>query len=313
MQDTRVTILITTKDRLHELKRSLSLLDQLFRKKVPVIICDDGSKDGTSHFLGANYPEINLIRNIESKGLIFSRNRLLNMVETDFAISLDDDSNFLSKQPVSQIINYFNTHQQCAVTSFRIYWSKNTPETTFTSVEPHRVRSFVGCGHAWRMKAWRDIPDYPAWFNFYGEEDFASYHLLKKNWEVHYLPSVLVQHRVNIKARKKEADYITRLRYSLRAGWFLYILFLPVHLIPRKLVYSVWMQLKLKVFKGDFKALRAIILALYDLLIHLPRIFANSKRLNRKEYQKYLGLNETRIYWNPEKIQVLTSNSTNVS
>jgi hypothetical protein len=36
------------------------------------------------------------------------------------------------------------------------------------------VKSFVGCGHAWRMKAWHEIPNYPEWFEFYGEENYAS-------------------------------------------------------------------------------------------------------------------------------------------
>jgi hypothetical protein len=42
------------------------------------------------------------------------------------------------------------------------------------------LQSFVGCGHVWRMDAWRTIENYPEWFYFYGEEDFASYLLFKK-------------------------------------------------------------------------------------------------------------------------------------
>ena len=237
----------------------------------------------------------------------------MNRVKTEFAISLDDDANFLSDHPFLEIIKYFEANKNCAVTSFRIFWSREVPEVTYSPDKPIRVKSFVGCGHAWRMKAWRDIPNYPDWFIFYGEEDFASYHLFKKNWEVHYLPEVLVHHRVNVKSRRNEKDYIQRLRYSLRAGWFLYFLFLPITLIPRKLAYSIWIQLKIKAFKGDFKALKSILLAIYDLFVKLPRILDTSERLSENEYQKFLKLNETRIYWNPSKTQLLTNKSTNAS
>jgi GT2 family glycosyltransferase len=165
-----------------------------------------------------------------------------------------------------------------------------------------RVRGFVGCAHVWRMEAWRNIPNYPQWFFFYGEEDFASIQLFKKNWEIHYLPEVLVNHRVAVKSRKDNTDYQIRLQRSLRSGWYLFFLFYPMSSIPRKITYSLWIQFKLKVFKGDFKALQAIILALLDLGWNIPLIMKNSNRLSRKEYDAYQKLEVTRIYWEPEQV-----------
>lgn len=67
------------------------------------------------------------------------------------------------------------------------------------------------------------------------------------------------------------------------------------------MAYSLWMQIKLKVFQGDFKALQAILLALFDLIWNIPRIIRNSNRLTQKEYEDYQKLEETKLYWNPEK------------
>jgi hypothetical protein len=67
------------------------------------------------------------------------------------------------------------------------------------------------------------------------------------------------------------------------------------------MAYSLWMQFKLKVLKGDFKALQAIVLALFDLIWNVPRIVKNSNRLTPKEYEKYNQLPETKLYWQPEK------------
>jgi GT2 family glycosyltransferase len=154
------------------------------------------------------------------------------------------------------------------------------------------------------MQAWRDIPNYPEWFVFYGEEEFASYQLFKKNWEIHYLPEVLVNHRVNVKSRRNNADYTIRLRRSLRSGWYLFFLFYPLKTIPREMVYSLWIQFKIKVFKGDFKALLAIGLALCDLVWNIPKIMKNSNRLTQKEYESYNQLPETKLYWQPESKQI---------
>lgn len=298
----KFSILITTKNRKTDLAFTLNRIKNLLdRKDVVCIICDDGSTDGTAFFLQTNYPEIEFINNSESKGLIYSRNRLLNLVKTEYAISLDDDAHFLTENPLEFVQKHFEENTNCGLLALRIFWGLQEPVSILSIEKSIRVQGFVGCAHVWRMKAWRDISDYPAWFVFYGEEEFASYHLFKKNWEIHYLPKVLVNHRVDVKARKNNADYTLRLRRSLRSGWYLFFMFYPLKVIPRKMGYSLWMQFKLKVFKGDFKALQAIVLAFFDLVWNIPRILKNSNRLTQKEYESYNQLAETKLYWQPEK------------
>lgn len=301
MSKTDFSILITTKNRKDDLAFTLRKCQHMFeRTEVTFIICDDGSTDGTSAFIQENYPEIQLIRNEKSKGLIYSRNRLMDLVTSEFAISIDDDLHFITENPLETIQKSFTENPKAALFSFRIFWDLKEPSSTNCSEVSYRIKSFAGGANVWRMSAWKTITDYPAWFVFYGEEDFASYQLFKKNWEVHYLPEILVNHRVNLKERKKDADYTTRLRRSLRADWYLYFLFYPIALIPRKLAYSIWMQLKLKVFKGDFNALKAIFLAMLDLLFSIPKIIKDANRLSMKEYKDYQELKDTKLYWHPE-------------
>jgi glycosyltransferase involved in cell wall biosynthesis len=296
------SILITTKNRKVDLVSTLVKIKPLLdRLDVVCLICDDGSTDGTAQYLQTNYPEIQLVKNLKSLGLIYSRNRLLSLVTTDFAISLDDDAHFVTENPLETIQNHFEQNANCGLLALRIFWGLEEPNSTKSSDKAQRVQGFVGCAHVWRMKAWHSISDYPEWFVFYGEENFASYQLFQKNWEIHYLPEVLVNHRVDVKARRDDADYVLRLRRSLRSGWYLFFLFYPLRSIPRKMVYSLWIQLKNKAFKGDFKVLKAIVLALLDLIWNIPRIIKNSNRLTEKEYEAYNQLPETKIYWSPEK------------
>ena len=312
MYKSTFAILITTKNRKTDLAFTLNKIkDLLDRKDVVCIICDDGSTDGTSDFLKIEYPNIQLIQNPESKGLIFSRNRLLNLTTTEFAVSLDDDAHLNSTIALECIKEYFYNNSDCGLIALRIFWGLEETKETTSNEKPHRVQGFVGCAHVWRMSAWRDIPNYPSWFIFYGEEDFASYQLFKKNWEIHYLPEVLVHHRVDIKSRKQNPDYTLRLRRSLRSGWYLFFLFFPLEIIPRKMAYSIWMQLKLKVFKGDFKAFQALVLALIDLIWSISLLIKNSNRLTQKEYEAYQRLPETKLYWQPEKLVLSLKNRTN--
>ena len=298
MQHPTFSILISTKNRINDLKLSLLKIQSLIDEtNVEVVIYDDGSTDGTYEFIKENFPAVKLERNIFSKGYLYCRNKMLNQTRSEFAISLDDDAHFVTEQPLQLIANYFDKNSIVGLLGFRIFWGLVEPVQTFSSELPHRMKSFVGCAHVWRMSAWREIPNYPEWFVFYGEEDFASYQLFKNKWEIHYLPEVLVHHRVDIKARKNNADYSLRLRRSLRSGWYLYFLFFPIRLIPRSLIYSIWMQLKSKVFKADWKALVAILLAMMDLLLAIPKIIKNSNRLTTEEYVAFHKLPETKMYW----------------
>lgn len=297
----RFSILITTKDRKDDLDLTLHKIQHLLnREDVACIICDDGSIDGTSQWVQEKHPEIQLIQNKKSKGLIYSRNRLMDLVTSEFAISIDDDLHFITKNPLEIIEKAFEENPKIALFSFRIFWDLEEPQTTYCNEVSHQMKSFAGGANVWRMQAWREIPDYPAWFVFYGEEDFASYQLFKKQWEIHYLPEILVNHRVNLKSRKKNADYSLRLQRSLRSGWYLYFLFYPLSVIPQKLGYSIMAQLKTKVFKGDLKALKAIFLALINLLFSTPKIIKNANRLSIQEYKKYQKLEDTKLYWKPE-------------
>ena len=297
----KVSILIATKDRLEELKITLSSIAPYLSEGTQLILCDDHSTDGTFEFIKQNYPEVRIIRNEINRGYIHSRNKMLSLVETPYAISLDDDANFLTKNPLKSVVDFFENQPACAVIAFRIYWGLSEPSKKGTEEKPMRVKGFVGCGHAWRMTAWKSIPSYPEWFEFYGEEVFSSYHLFKKKWQIWYDPQILVHHRVDNQKRRDNQDYQLRLRRSLRSGWFLYFLFLPILMIPEKLMYSIWMQFKLKILKGNGQALVGLWGAFRDIFRNLRQLKRSRDPLTREELRSYNSLPDTFIYWSPKE------------
>lgn len=297
----KFSILITTKNRKSDLFFTLQKVENLLeREDVECIVCDDGSTDGTFEMVRDTFPKVLLMQNPKSEGLIFSRNRMLNTIASDYAISIDDDLHFLTEAPLEKIESYFKEHSKCAIQSFRIFWSKKAPVSFDTAQHFEKVKSFAGGANVWNMKAWKEIPDYPSWFIFYGEEDFAAFQLFKKGWEIHYNPDILVHHRVDIKARKKGKDYQQRTRRSLRAGWYLYLMFYPLQVVPKKMAYSIWTQFKLKTLKGDWKATLGLFQAMGDVLLNMPKIISQSNRFTSEEFKKFSNLPEAKIYWKPE-------------
>ncbi len=301
MNPTEFSILISTKNRSKDLFFSLSQIYDLISPNVTCVVFDDGSSDDTYEMVKSHFPKVVLHRNESSKGYIYCRNIMLNTTKADYAISLDDDAHFLVDNPLECIKSYFINSPKCGVIAFRIFWSKSKLKN-FESIEiPHVVNSFVGCGHAWRMKSWRDIPNYPEWYHFYGEENFASFQLFKKKWEIHYVPEILIQHRVDMKLRSiQKKDFNFRYRYALRSDWFNILLFTPVNKIPKLIGYSIWMQFRNKIFKGNLKVIYPLIRAIFDMMIYLSKTIGNKYRLTEVEYADFLKLKEVNVYWKPE-------------
>lgn len=294
------SILITTKNRLSQLQLTLKKIEDFInRDDVECLVYDDGSDDNTFNFIKANYPEIKIFKNLKSKGLIFCRNILLSKTKSKYAITIDDDSHIVNLEAISKVPLYFNDNMNCAVLGCRIFWGLSLPENITTTEISLRVKSFVGCGHIWNMEKWHLIPKYPEWFEFYGEEDFAAFQLFKKGLQIHYFPKILVHHRVDIKSRKQNNDYLLRTRRSLRSGWYLYAMFCPKRLVLKKITYSIYAQFKNKIIKGDYRVAFALCQALLDLILNTPKLIRNRERLSIKEFEEFCNLPDTKIYWKP--------------
>lgn len=302
MQISKIAILISTKNRCKDLLHTLQKNKHLISENVKCVVYDDGSTDSTFEKVKTHFPEVEIKRNETSKGYIFCRNKMLNETDADYAISLDDDAHFLTENPLNSIESHFSQNPKCGLIATRIYWGLDEVENKFSDDKIQSVKSFIGCGHIWNMKAWRTIPNYPEWFQFYGEENFASLQLFKNHWKIHYVPELLVQHRVDMKQRAKSKNEIAfRYRRAIRADWYNYFLFFPFSKIPKKMAYSIWMQFKNKIFKGNLKVAFPLFLAIIDLIISFPKLIKYRNALSSEEYNDYLKLNDTKIYWKPEK------------
>ncbi len=293
------SFLIATKDRSRDLQRTLRSLERfLSRADVECLVCNDGSTDATAAVL-QEFRKVTVIDHPQSRGYIASRNELLSRARGQYAISLDDDAEFLSHDPLEEIDRHFVQNPNCGAIGFRIFWGLEKPAETSSSDSSRQVKSFVGCGHAWRMDAWRAIRPYPEWFEFYGEEEFASLELFRKGQEVHYLPSVLVHHRVDMQARRESRDFSVRYRRSLRSGFYLQFLFYPGFKSWRHFAASIARQARNRILK-NYRLAKPLAQALADLARNAPIVARHRTPLSAERYRQYRALPDPIIYWKPE-------------
>jgi GT2 family glycosyltransferase len=157
------TIIITTKNRKDELRTALrSCLEQTARPRVLVI--DDGSTDGTSEMVRAEFPTVQVDRSEQSLGLIGQRTRAASLTDADILISIDDDAVFQSPRTVEQTLAEFDGNPRIAAVAIPFVEPHKTgnfpPPRPPDDGRLHVVPHYIGCAHAIRRDVFLKLGGY---------------------------------------------------------------------------------------------------------------------------------------------------------
>jgi glycosyltransferase involved in cell wall biosynthesis len=104
MSAPRITIMITTRNRVDELIKTLENCRTLSGPPKEILVVDDMSSDGTFAAVTTRFPEVSIVRNEVNKGSIASRNDILRRSRGDYIIGLDDDSRFVDAGALERIV-----------------------------------------------------------------------------------------------------------------------------------------------------------------------------------------------------------------
>jgi glycosyltransferase involved in cell wall biosynthesis len=88
----RVSVMITTSNRLVDLRRTLQILRKLDPAPDQILITADGCTDGTVDFVHSAAPQVTLIVNQPASGSVASRDCMIREARGDLLVVLDDDS-----------------------------------------------------------------------------------------------------------------------------------------------------------------------------------------------------------------------------
>lgn len=213
------TVVITTKDRRHELPRALdSALEQDARPEVLVV--DDGSVDGTAAMVRKAYPTVRLVRNEQSVGLIAARNLAAKLARGEIIVSIDDDAAFSTPRVVTQTLADLEIGRVAAVAIPHVDVNRADGKLAQTAPKTGEVwvtATFVGTAYAIRRDVFLSLGGFREEFLHQGEEADLCLRLLDAGWwcragradEIHHFES---PHRditrMEVNGRKNELLHV---------------------------------------------------------------------------------------------------------
>ena len=199
-----VSIIITTKNRVHELRRTCAVLKQLVPAPLEILITADGCADDTVTFVQTGMPSTRLFINEEGKGSIASRDHMIRAAQGDLILSLDDDSYPQEPDCLATIAALFAQRPQMAVLHFP-QCTDEYPETLprFDFGAARATRSFSSAGAVLRRATYLQLPGFePTFFHAYEEPDY-SLQCVASGLEVFYHPGVSIRHHYTRVARNE--------------------------------------------------------------------------------------------------------------
>jgi GT2 family glycosyltransferase len=222
------TVAIVTRNRREELRGALSsCVAQTVDCELLVI--DDGSEDGTSEMVAAEFPDVRLLRSELRQGFVIQRNLAIRAACAPVIFFLDDDAAFSSEHVVAQTLPAFDEPDVAAVSiphmdlvDGQLQWSVKPASPG----APQAVRAFVGCANAVRRSTLLEVEGYRKSMTGYGEEselclrllNCGSVVLLGSSDPIHHFRSSLNRSKYNeFRARTRNTVFTALINYPGRA------------------------------------------------------------------------------------------------
>ena len=200
----RISVMITTRNRVEDLKRTCRVLQTLDPQPDEILITADGCSDGTVEFVRAELPGAKLIINNEGCGSVASRHRMMREASSELVLALDDDSYPEQPDCLARLAPLFAERPKLAVAHFPQRSDEYPDSLTRADFGPARMtRSFANSGACLRRSVYLELPGFePRFFHMYEEPDYAL-QCVAAGYEVYYTPVVTVRHHYSSQTRSR--------------------------------------------------------------------------------------------------------------
>jgi GT2 family glycosyltransferase len=198
------SVMITTKNRLEDLRRTVGVLKALQPSPDEIIITADGCTDGTVAFVRAELPQARLIINEIGQGSVASRDHMMRVAAGDLVLALDDDSYPEQMDALARLDALFADRPQLAVAHFpqrTDEYPETLTRTTFDA--PCLTRSFANSGACLRRSIYLQLPGFePRFFHMYEEPDYGL-QCVGSGYEVFYTSILTIRHHWSGQSRSR--------------------------------------------------------------------------------------------------------------
>jgi GT2 family glycosyltransferase len=198
----RVSIIITTRDRLEDIERTAQVLKDLDPSPDEILITADGCTDGTIEFVKAELPKAKLLVSNRAVGSVASRDRMMREARGDLVLALDDDSYPEQLDCIARFVPLFERRPELAVLHFP-QRTDEYPETLAQMEfgEEKLTRSFANSGAVLRRSIYLQLPGFESqFFHMYEEPDY-SLQCVAAGYEVLFSPVITIRHYYSGQAR----------------------------------------------------------------------------------------------------------------
>jgi GT2 family glycosyltransferase len=223
---TEVGVAVISRDRRDTLLSTLERLRAL-PQRPPIVVVDDGSRDGTADAVRRRFPDVRVHRLGDPAGAA-ARTLAVRLLDTPIVAFADDDS-WWAPDALDLIADAFAASPRLGLVAARVLVGAEqrldpTCEAMRTSPltdgEPPgpRVLGFVACGSAVRREAFLAVGGYRHGLGVGGEESLLSIDLAAAGWELRYLDAAVAHHHPDAGAPRPGRE-VTQRRNALWVLW----------------------------------------------------------------------------------------------
>jgi GT2 family glycosyltransferase len=212
-----VSVMITTRNRVADLRRTCRVLRELSPAPLEVLITADGCTEDPREAIRAELPTARVIVNERGRGSVASRDRMMREAHGDLVLALDDDSYPEQPDCLASITSLFALRSSLAVLHFPQRTDEYPETLTQTDFGPPRLtRSFANSGAVLRRSIYLEQPGFEARFvHMYEEPDYAL-QCVAAGYEVLFTPVVTIRHHYSGQARSELRNHH---RHSRNECW----------------------------------------------------------------------------------------------
>ncbi len=220
-----------------------------------------------------------------SHGYMAARQKMMMEADAEAYVSLDDDAWFLDPHAIAGAVRVMEEDPRVAAVGFEILTPDRPQPSGKKGVEGAKM--FIGCGHALRLKAVREVGGYEEMPGFYGgEEKDLCLRLMDRGWKVVKLNGATVWHeKTNLQRDlqwQRESGVINDLALICRRcpGWKTIVYALGN--LTNQILFSL---------KAPKERLVPSLAGVGKFLLALPQVLSTRRPVSRQTWELYRKLN----------------------
>lgn len=223
----RITFVMATRNRREQTLRSLRLL-RAQSDRLPVIVVDNGSSDGTAAAINDRFPDVTVIALGANLGAC-ARTVGVRHATTKYVAFADDDS-WWEVETLQRATEYFDSAPQLGLLAARIIVHPGgrldpmcaemarSPLPRQPDVPGVPVLGFVACGAVVRRSAYLQVGGFSEIIFFGGEETVLAQDLAAAGWSLSYVDDVIAHHHP-LPGSDRGGRNVILTRNSLLSSW----------------------------------------------------------------------------------------------